>query len=130
MGQQAEVLRRRVADFAVAVLRFVRGLPRDVSSDSIIRQVARSAGGVAANYRAACHARSKAEFVSRLAVALEEADETEHWLWMAGQLNLGAAPDRERLSAEGKELRAILSASLSTSRRNLRRELEHRKNTR
>lgn len=122
MGAQAEALRKRIADFALAVLLFVRRLPREVASDSIIRQVARSAGGVSANYRAACLARSRAEFIAKLGTALEEADETEHWLWMAAQLGLGVGRDRDRLVTESRELRAILSASLSTARRNLKRE--------
>jgi four helix bundle protein len=124
MGAQADALRRRIADFALAVLRFVRSLPRDVASDSIIRQVARSASGIAGNYRAACSARSTADFIAKLALALEEADETDQWLWMAQQLQLGRPRDLARLAAEGKELQAILSASLSTARRNLRREID------
>jgi four helix bundle protein len=123
MGSQSEALRKRAAEFALAVLKFIRRLPRDVASDSIIRQVARSAAGVSANYRAACFARSRAEFVSRLAVAVEEAGETNHWLWMAGQLGLGTGKELERLLAEGHELQAILCSSLGTARRNLRRDV-------
>ena len=129
MGAQADALRRRIANFALAVLRFVRALPRDVATDSIIRQVARSASGVAGNYRAACSARSKADFIAKLALAVEEADETDQWLWMARQLQLGPARDLARLAAEGKELQAILSASLSTARRNLRRETDAQRGT-
>ena len=125
MGAQADALRRRIADFALAVLRFVRSLPRDVATDSIIRQVARSASGIAGNYRAACSARSTADFIAKLALALEEADETDQWLWMAQQLQLGRPRDLARLAAEGKQLQAILSASLSTARRNLRREVDN-----
>ena len=122
MSAQAEALRKRIAEFALGVLTFIRRLPRDVASDSIIRQVARSAAGTSSNYRAACCARSRAEFVSKLSVALEEADETEHWLWMAGQLGLGRGTEFNKLVAEGREIRAILSASVSTARRNLRRD--------
>ena len=127
MSDQADALRRRVGDFALAVLRFVRGLPGDVASDTIIRQIARAAGGVSANYRAACCARSRPEFIATLGVAVIEADETGHWLWMASQLGLGSARELNRLIAEGKELSAILSASLSTARRNYKREVEARK---
>ena len=111
----------------MAVLRFVRGLPRDVASDAIIRQIARAAGGVSANYRAACGARSRPEFIATLGVAVIEADETGHWLWMASQLGLGSTRELNRLIAEGKELSAILSASLSTARRNYKREMESRR---
>jgi hypothetical protein len=61
---------------------------------------------------------------------VEEADETVHWLWMAGQLGLSSGSDFEHLVAEGKELRAILSSSLSTARRNLKRELGERRSAR
>ena len=130
MGERADALRKRVADFALGVLRFVRGLPKDLAADSVIRQVARSAGGVSANYRSACCARSRPEFIAKLGVALEEADETDHWLWMAVQLNLGNSHELARLTAEAKELRAILSASLSTARRNFKREQEQQRSAR
>ena len=122
MGEQADALRKRLGDFAVEVLRFIRGLPKDMAADSIIRQVARSAGSVSANYRSACCARSRPEFIARLGVTVEEANETDHWLWMAAQLNLGNSHELARLTAEAKELCAILSASLSTARRNFKRE--------
>ena len=112
-----------MGEFAVAVLRFVRRLPGDLAADSIIRQVARSAGSASANYRSACAGRSKQEFIAKLGVAVEEIDETDHWLWMATQLSLGNSVELAKLTAEAKELRAILSASLSTARRNHRRQL-------
>ena len=127
MGEQADVLKRRVGEFALAVLRFVRGVPAEAASDGVIRQVARSAGSVSANYRAACCGRSRQEFIARPGVAVEEADETSHWLWMAAELSLGNSLELTRLMAEAKELQAILSASLSTARRNHRRDQEHRR---
>ena len=127
MGERADALRKRVADFALGVLRFVRGLPKELAADSIIRQVARSAGGVSSNYRSACCARSRPEFIAKLGVALDEADETEHWLWMATQLNLGNSHELARLTAEAREVRAILSASLRTARRNFKREQEQQR---
>ena len=127
MGQQAEAFKRRMSEFAVAVLKLVRQLPRDVAADSVIRQVARSAGRAAANYRAACGARSRPEFVAKLGVALEEIDETNHWLWMAAQLGLSGGKEFDALVSEAKQLQVILSASVSTSRRKLRRLAEARK---
>src|SRR5690242_10338995 len=122
MVNQAEQLRRRISEFAVGVLRFVRTLPKEVATDSVVRQVARSAAGVATNYRAACCARSRAEFVAKLGTAVEEADETEHWLWMVGQLGLASGSRFDALARESRELRAILAASAGTARRNLREE--------
>ena len=126
MGEQADALARRIGYFSLAVLRLVQQLPRDVAADAVIRQLARSASGTSANYRAACCARSRADFVAKLAIAVEEADETGHWLWMAGELGLAPRPGIEPLDGEARELRAILSASLSTARRNLRRDIERR----
>jgi len=121
MSEHADGLKRRIGGLAVAVLRFVRGLPGDVATDSVIRQVARSAASVSANYRAACCGRSRQEFIARLGVAVEEADETTHWLWMAAQLSLGNSHELARLTQEAREVQAILSASLSTARRNHQR---------
>lgn len=123
MVEQEEALRQQVADFALGVLRFVRGLRRDVASDSIIRHIARCAGSVSANHRAACSARSIPEFISKLGIALAEADELAHWLWMAAQLRLGDSQKLAALDAEAKQLRAILAESVSAARRNLQREL-------
>jgi four helix bundle protein len=121
VGEQAEALRARLGEFALAVVQFARGLPRELATEALIRQLTRSSGGVSANYRAACCARSRAEFVSKLSVAVEEADETAHWLWMASRLRLGPPETLSPLTEEIRQLRAILSSSLSTARRNLRR---------
>jgi four helix bundle protein len=118
MSDEADRLRSRIADFAVSVLRFVRSLPRDIATDSVVRQVARSAAGMTSNYRAACCARSRAEFIAKLGTAVEEADETEHWLWMVGQLGLASGRRFDALAKESRELRAILAASVGTARRN------------
>ena len=107
----------RIGDFAVAVLKFVRRLPPDIATDSVVRQVARSAANVGSNYRAACCARSRAEFIAKLGTAVDEADETEHWLWMAGQLGLASGRQFDALVSESRELRAILAASVGTARR-------------
>jgi four helix bundle protein len=118
MADHADRLRVRIGDFAVAVLKFVRRLPPDIATDSVVRQVARSAAGVASNYRSACCAQTRAEFIAKLGTAVEEADETEHWLWMAGQLGLASGRHLDALVNESRELRAILAAAVGTARRN------------
>lgn len=124
MRRPAEGLRLRVGDFALAVLVFVRSLPPDVAADAVIREVARLADSMSATYRAACFARTRLDFVTKLAHVAEQADEVDRWLWMASQLRLGAGTDLERLVAEGKALRTTLSAALTTARRNLKREID------
>jgi four helix bundle protein len=130
MGEQTDGLRRCAADFATAILRFVRRLPGEVASDSTIREIARSAGNFSANYRAACTAKSGEEFVTSLGLAVEEIDETSQWLWMAGQLELGNARELSRLATDARELSEMLSASLSAARLSLRREMEERRSAR
>lgn len=82
------------------------------------RQLARSAASVAANYRAAGAGRSRPEFIAKLGIAVEEADETVHWLDVASSLGLWGADELDALQTEAREIRAILWACLKTARRN------------
>ena len=121
MPEQADNLRKRVKEFAVRVLRFVRTLPRDPATDAVARQLAKSGPGVSSNYHSAGRARSRTEFIARLGIVVDEADETEHWLFMIRASEMAAAPELEWLTKEAGELRAIFSASLKTARSNHRR---------
>jgi four helix bundle protein len=71
-------LKDRTKKFAVRVIRMVDKLPRSIASEVIARQIVRSATSVAANYRAALRGRSKAEFIAKLQIVLEESDETQY----------------------------------------------------
>src|SRR5258708_4939709 len=73
-------LKRRTKSFALMAIRVCQSLPRSQASTVITRQLLRSATSVGANYRAVCRARSTADFVSRLGIVLEEADEILFWL--------------------------------------------------
>ncbi len=73
-------LKKRTKLFALRILKLVAALPKTVAGRTIGGQLARSGTSVAANYRASCRARSKAEFISRLGVVEEEADESALWL--------------------------------------------------
>jgi four helix bundle protein len=76
------------------------------------------APAIAANYHASCRARSRKEFIAKLGVVVEEADETELWLDMLLELDLITTPESSWLRSESGELRAIFKASLDTARRN------------
>src|SRR5579872_2199585 len=76
----SDILKERTKRFALQVIRLCRTMPRSSDSIVITRQLLRSATSVGANYRAVCRARSTADFVSKLGVVLEEADETLFWL--------------------------------------------------
>ena len=127
MNAQAQALRDRVKRFAIRLVRFVRTLSRDPATDAISRQLIRSGTGLSANYHATCRARSRAEFVAKLGVVLEEADETEHWLDVLYFGGLASGPDLDWLRNESSELRAIFNASVTTARANYRKSLKSSK---
>jgi hypothetical protein len=79
VSSKANELAARLKRFATRIVKFARALPRDPSSDVIAKQVAGSGTAESANYYAARRGRSRDEFIAKLGVAAEEADETEHW---------------------------------------------------
>ena len=121
MLSQADELAERVRRFAVRVLKFVRTLPHDPSTIAVARQLADSAPAESANYRAARRARSRAEFVAKMGIVAEEADESEHWLDVLRESGAGAGSEFDWLLGESRELRAIFVASAKTARANHRK---------
>ena len=110
-------LQTRTKRFALEVIRLVETLPGSKSADVLGRQVLRSATSVAANYRAACRGRSKREFIARLGIVVEEADESLFWLELMSDAEL-APPERlQPLVREANELTAIFVASRKTAQR-------------
>jgi four helix bundle protein len=77
-----EQLRERTRQFAIRIIRLFRALPEKADAQIVGKQLLRCGTSVAANYRAVCRARSKAEFIARLGVVAEEADESVFWLEM------------------------------------------------
>ena len=115
----ADALRKRTRDFAIRIVKLSHALPKNDTARILGRQVLRSGTSVGANYRAVCRARSRAEFVSRMAVVVEEADETVFWLELL--VDTGIIP-RERLGGliqEAGELLALCAASHRTAKRGL-----------
>jgi four helix bundle protein len=103
--------------FAVRVLRLGDALPRGRAGDIIARQLIRCGTSIGANYRAACRAKSPADFVAKLAIAEEEADEVTYWLDLVTEAKLVKPPRLDALRKEANELTAILVASIKTARR-------------
>jgi len=119
----AEELKKRTRQFALRVVRMFRALPRTEEARVLGKQVLRSATSVAANYRSACRARSRAEFVAKLGVVVEEIDETTFWLEMLVEAEIVPAKRMRALMLEAKELLAIFAASQRTVRvRNVRKQ--------
>lgn len=104
---------------AINTIRFCAGLPYSTSVAVISRQLIRAATSVGANYRAACRARSRKEFMSKLSIVEEEADEVRYWLEIMKNLGLGEANIRRNLHQEAGELIGIMVASKKTARSNL-----------
>jgi four helix bundle protein len=121
MNEKVVQLRNRSKRFALDVLAFSRTLPRTDEARSIAGQLIRSGTGVAANYRAACRSRSQAEFVSRIAVALEEADESGLWFEILTEGNIANTAEALRLLNESNQLSAIFAQSRLTAIENLER---------
>ena len=113
-----EQLRKRLTDFAVRIVRLCRDLRKKPEARNIADQLSDSATAIAANYRSATRARSRREFISKLAVAVEEADETVGWLSLVIQADLMTGWPVEDAIKEARELLAILSASRKTAERN------------
>jgi four helix bundle protein len=126
MNPEAEALKKRSKKFALEVLALLRTVPRTVESRSISEQLIRSATRTVANYRAACRSRSDAEFVARIGVALEEADESALWLEIITELKISTARDAFRLLDEAEQLSAIFAQSRITSIEGMRRRKEDR----
>jgi four helix bundle protein len=82
------------------------------------RQLLRAGTGVSANYHAAGRSRSRKEFIARLGVVLEEADEAEHWLDILKQSRIGCGREQDWLFDEAGQLRAIYQKSVKTARTN------------
>jgi four helix bundle protein len=111
-------LKKRTKEFALRILRLVDTLPKTTAGRSLASQIVRSATSVAANYRAACRAKSTADFIAKMGIVEEEADETLFWLELLEESELVTAEKLTAIKQEADELIAITIASIKTARRN------------
>ena len=118
----------RTKKFALRVFKVVGALPRTIQGKAVAVQLIRNGTSVAANYRAACRARSKAEFIAKLGVVEEEADESAFWLELIIETDLLSAGKVKPLLTEAGEIVAIIASSKKTaSRLLLRSQIANRK---
>ena len=115
---QAKQLQDRTKKFAVRIIQAFSTLPKNEAAHTVGRQFLRSGTSLAANYRAACRARSTADFISKIAIVTEEADETLFWFELLTESELISAKLIQPLMSECDELLKIFSASLSTAKAN------------
>jgi four helix bundle protein len=124
VSSQANELAARLKRFATRIVIFARAMPTDPSSQVLARQLTGSGTAQSANYHAARRGRSRVEFIAKLGVAVEEADETEHWLIVIRDAHVMSTAsglrELEWLLDEARQLRAILVASVKTARANHR----------
>jgi four helix bundle protein len=121
MGQSSrpvnrEIMKKRTFDFALRILKLVSALPNTAMGRIIASQLGKAGTSVGANYRSACRARSRAEFIARLGVVEEEADESVFWLEL---LLAGGIVNQERLSGllqEANDITAMFTAGRKSAR--------------
>jgi four helix bundle protein len=111
-------LRERTKKFAIRIVRLFQALPKSAEAQVMGKQLLRCGTSVAANYRAVCRARSRAEFIARMGIVAEEADESVLWLELLEETGILRHEQLEDILKEAKELVAIFSTSLKTAKGN------------
>jgi four helix bundle protein len=118
MNPKAVELQARTQKFATAVIKFCERLPKDAATQKIVDQLLDSSGSTDSNYRATCRARSPDEFIAKIGVAAEEADESKGWLELLVQSSKVSLDVAQPLIQEANELTAIFVKSRITAQRN------------
>jgi four helix bundle protein len=113
---KAMELKRRTKSFAIRIVNLFRSLPHSPAAQTLGKQLLRSGTSVAANYRAVCRARSQAEFIARMGIVVEEADESVLWLELLGETGVVRQERTQDLLNEANELVRIFGASLRASK--------------
>ena len=116
--QFVERFRQRTKQLALDVIRFSMDLPKTEEATIMKRQLLRSATSVAANYRAACRARSSAEFYSEISIVIEEADETLFWLELLSESGTTTETKVAGLKKEVTEILSVMAKARSNTTRN------------
>lgn len=109
-------MKNRTRAFALRIIRLAESLPHTPTADVIRNQMLRSGSAVGANYRAACRAKSKPDFVSKLGTVEEEADETIYWIELLIDTGLVSRARVNGLLKEGDEILSITVSSIKTAK--------------
>ena len=124
-----ENLKLRTKQFALNVIKLVEALPPGKTCDVIGRQLLRSGTSVGANYRSACRAKSPADFIHKMSIVEEEADESGYWMELLVEAGKLKPEQPAALLKEGNELVAISVASIQTARKRVATESNKRTQT-
>jgi four helix bundle protein len=115
-GMNEKQMKERTKAFALRILKLADALPNTRSGNTVANQIVRSGSSVAANYRALCRAKSRADFIHKASIVEEEADETAFWLEMIIDAKLLKPTRVRQLLQEANELTAIAVATRKTAR--------------
>ena len=111
-------LKKRTKAFALRIIKLVESLPPDKTADVIGKQLLRCGTSVGANYRASCRARSQADFIAKMGIVEEEADESIYWMELLVESGLVRQDLLDNLISEADELVAIVVSSIKTAKQN------------
>jgi four helix bundle protein len=111
-------LQKRTKQFNINVIKVCETLPRNAAGFELAKQIIRSSGSVGANYRATQRAKSKADFIYKLEIVIEEADETMYWLEVMSETGLIDSKIATTLIKEANELVSIFVATVKTTKSN------------
>ena len=117
---KATALKQHTKSFAIRVVNLFRSLPRSPDAQTLSKQLLRCGTSVGANYRAVCRSRSQAEFIARMGIVIEEADESVFWLELLGETGVISPTRTQDLLNEANELVKIFGASLRTSKQGVK----------
>ena len=111
-------LQNRTMQFHIEIIKLCSEFPKNAAGFETAKQLIRSAGSVGANYRAACRAKSTADFIYKIEIVLEEADESLYWLQVSKSANLIGNLNIDELMKECNELVSIFNAADITAKKN------------
>ena len=114
----ADEMKKRTRVFALRIIRLTESLPKTKTADVIGKQLLRCGTSVGANYRASCRAKSQADFIAKMGIVEEEADETIYWMELIVEAGLVEKERMTSLLEEANQLVAIVVSSIKTARAN------------
>lgn len=117
-GMRNKNLKGRTKQLAIEIIKLLESLPKSRIADVLGKQLLRAGTFIGANYCAACRARSRADFISKMGIVEEEADETLYWLELLLEAKLVTVEQIQHLQKEANEITSIVVASIKTARSN------------
>lgn len=122
IGKMKEEIKKRTKSIGLEIIKLIDDLPNKTSSRAIASQIVRSATSIGANYRAACRAKSDADFINKLKIVEEETDETIYWLEILEESGLVTFEKLHALKNETNEILSIVVASINTVRNRINKK--------